>query len=111
MGLLMGMLFDVKHRVFAIMLLQLMYTVFCFVRNPFKSIYMIVRQLICELTILFAIVVSIIYEYAESQVYNTAWMWIEVGMLIACVIVSYGCMIKMLWNHIFDSNKKTYPTV
>jgi hypothetical protein len=109
MGTLMGMLFDVKHRVFAILVLQLAYTVFCFVKNPFKTIYMIVRQLICELTILFAIVVSIVYEYAESQMYTTAWMWTEVGMLIACVIVSYGCMVKMLWSHIFDNNKKTYP--
>jgi hypothetical protein len=58
----MGMLFDVKNRAFAILVLQLAYTVFCFVRNPFKTTYMIVRQLICELTILFAIVVCIVYE-------------------------------------------------
>jgi hypothetical protein len=74
MGLLMGLLFNVKHRVFAILGLQLAYTVFCFARNPFKNIYMIARQLICELTILFAIVVIVVHEYAESEVYNTAWM-------------------------------------
>jgi hypothetical protein len=93
-GLLMGTLFDMRHRVFIILILQLTYTVFCFARNPFKSIYMIARQLICELTILFILVVNVVYEYAESQVYGTVWMWVEVGMIIVCIVISYGCIIK-----------------
>jgi hypothetical protein len=111
MGLLMGLLFDVKHRVFAIFVLQLAYSVFCFVRNPFKSVYMIVRQLICELTILFVIVIIVVYEYAESEMYSTAYMWAEVGMVIVCVVISYGCMVKELWSHTFKTNQKTYPTL
>jgi hypothetical protein len=103
MGLLMGLLFNVKHRVFAILGLQLAYTVFCFARNPFKNIYMIARQLICELTILFAIVVIAVHEYAESEVYNTAWMWTEVGVLIVCVVISSSCIVKELWCKKFES--------
>jgi hypothetical protein len=60
-GLFMGTLYDVKHRVFAILIIQLIYTVLCFVRNPFKKIYMFVRQLICQVTILFTIIVVAVY--------------------------------------------------
>jgi hypothetical protein len=109
MGLLMGTLFDMRHRVFVILTLQLTYTVFCFARNPFKSIYMMARQLICELTILFVLVVNVVYEYAESEVYNTVWMWIEVGMIIVCILISYGCIIKEYSIFKFKSVEETHP--
>jgi hypothetical protein len=99
-GLLMGILFDVRHRVFVIFVLQLIYTVFCFTKNPFKRVYMFIRQLICELTTLFAIIVIILYEYTESEEYHTVWMWTEVVMVIVCVVISYSCIVKELWSHI-----------
>lgn len=45
-GLLMGLLYDVNYRSVVILVLQLGYTLWMCVRNPFRESRMIARQLL-----------------------------------------------------------------
>jgi hypothetical protein len=38
-------------------------------------------------------------------------MWIEVGMIVFCVVVSYGYILKELWSSKFNGAEKTHPTL
>jgi hypothetical protein len=51
-----------------------------------------------------------VYEYAESEVYHTVWVWTEVGMVTVCVVVSYACMAKELWDYKYRNGGKVRPT-
>lgn len=70
----MGALFDTAGRVFAVIGLQLIYTIFCMVYRPYKAVYNTVLHLLNELTVLWILVVVAVYEYFPNQHQQTAWM-------------------------------------
>jgi hypothetical protein len=76
MGLVMGLMFDASFRVFFPMALQVAWIVLCITKRPFKRILITARQLTNEFTVLFILIVSLIYSNMSSDSTQTIWMWL-----------------------------------
>ena len=108
MGLLMGLMFDVNHRVVVVLILQLAYFLFCAIRNSFKDKYVQARKLLNEATIVVIIVLAAVLEYAP-EVYQPGWLWGVIGLVIICLVFSIACLVMEMCNQCCRKEQQVYP--